>query len=142
MLALKPLPQRDVMLVSPHGGVSTADAYRWFDDDRAHDDAVTGSRLNINPILDAEGLASWESIASFATNDFEAPVFSRMPSLRDELERLRMAGVTMAAMTGSGSTLFAVADAGASITPPSGPDVARVNWTTTSVRVVPPVSVD
>ena len=41
------------------------------------------------------------------TNDFEDPVFAMLPRLRELKERLGEAGATYAAMSGSGSTLFA-----------------------------------
>ena len=41
-------------------------------------------------------------------NDFEEPVFERLPKLREYKQRLTEAGATFAAMSGSGSTIFGV----------------------------------
>lgn len=46
--------------------------------------------------------------SSGATNDFEEPVFERLPKLREYKQRIVDAGATFAAMSGSGSTIFGV----------------------------------
>ena len=43
-----------------------------------------------------------------AANDFEEPIFERLPKLREYKQRLLDAGATFAAMSGSGSTIFGV----------------------------------
>ncbi|MEO5589883.1 MAG: 4-(cytidine 5'-diphospho)-2-C-methyl-D-erythritol kinase [Gemmatimonadaceae bacterium] len=142
MLALKALPQRDVLLVSPREGVATAEAYGWLDQDRTHAESATDEDSSKTPVITLDELASWDSIASFAINDFEPPVFARVPSLSDELDRLRSAGVILARMTGSGSTLFGIAGSATSIDLVAPTGHARVTRTATAVRVVSPVRVD
>jgi 4-diphosphocytidyl-2-C-methyl-D-erythritol kinase len=41
-----------------------------------------------------------------AINDFEEPIFAKLPKLREYKERMLDAGATFAAMSGSGSTIF------------------------------------
>jgi 4-diphosphocytidyl-2-C-methyl-D-erythritol kinase len=140
MLALRPLPCHDLLLMSPEFRVSTADAYRWLDEDRAGM-ADRPDRGADSCALDALSLTAWGSIARFAQNDFEAPVSARHPALAGYLERLRKSRATFAQMTGSGSTIFGVLD-----TPPVYSRVPeehreRVTTTKTSIDVVPPVRV-
>jgi len=40
------------------------------------------------------------------TNDFEGPIFEKLPQLREYKQRMLDAGATFAAMSGSGSTIF------------------------------------
>lgn len=135
MLALPPLPLRDILLMNPGFSVSTADAFSWLDEDRV------GER-NAAPLplaIDAKALSRWESIAEFARNDFEAPVTARHPRLAGYLERLRHSRAIFAQMTGSGSTIFGVLDS-----PPNYAKVPEeyrdtVTTTKTSIDVVPPI---
>lgn len=137
MLALPPLPLRDILLMNPGFSVSTADAYRWLDDDRVNERTEAPLPLAI----DADSLSTWAAIGRFARNDFEAPVIARHPRLAGYLERLRHSRATFAQMTGSGSAIFGVLD--------SPPDYARVpeeyrdkvTTTKTSIDVVQPISV-
>ena len=146
MLSLDALPRRDLFLVSPAFSVSTADAYRWLDEDRAsRQDAheQMGEKIDTREslIFDAPDLSTWAGIAAFARNDFEMPVASRHPELREVLDWLRNSPAMFSGMTGSGSTLFGVLD--------SPPDYAglpeehrrRVTTTKTSIDVVQPVRV-
>jgi 4-diphosphocytidyl-2-C-methyl-D-erythritol kinase len=78
-------PSRWVVLVFPPFGVSTSDAFRWWDEDQGrppHADSM--------PVF----------------NDLEAPVFRRHPELFEIRGALEGAGAMAAAMTGSGSTVF------------------------------------
>ena len=137
MLECSPLPRRDILLMTPRFPVSTADAYRWLDEDRAEGrDGITVP-LSIDPL----SLTTWEAIAAFARNDFEATVMARHPMLEGYLERLRRTRASFAAMTGSGSTIFGVLDS-----PPRFamiPEEHRdtIITTKTSIDVVQPVRV-
>lgn len=150
MLSMAPLPRRDILLMSPPFGISTADAYRWLDEDRARQaesDAVMRGReaaavSTPEPcLLDAVTLSSWASIARFARNDFEAPVVARHPEMGGYLDRLQNSRAILARMSGSGSTIFGVLD--------SPPDYAKVpdehrrhvTTTRTAIDVVQPVRV-
>jgi len=77
-----------VTLIVPPFGVSTADAYRWFDADTP-----------VGPYDVSE-----------AANDLEASVASRHPEIARVVEALRRAGASHAAMSGSGSAVFGLFD--------------------------------
>ncbi len=147
MLSLPALPRHDLLLMTPPFSVSTADAYRWLDEDRARQtasnsimDYTDSAQAGPEPsLIDPGSLSSWSSILRFARNDFEAPVAARHPELAGYLARLRSSRSIFAQMTGSGSTIFGVLD--------SPPDYAKVpeehrssvTTTRTSIDVVQPL---
>jgi 4-diphosphocytidyl-2-C-methyl-D-erythritol kinase len=84
---LPDLPARDVVLVFPPFGVSTPEAFRWYDEDHPHAPA-TGA-------TPPPGF-----------NALQGPVSCRHPEIGDACRALEAAGAELAAMTGSGSTVF------------------------------------
>lgn len=153
MLAFAPLPRQEIVLLTPEFSVSTTDAYRWLDEDRARqrearammppaaatasDDALGNDSLVLDPIA----LSTWASIARFARNDFEAPVIARHPRLEGYLQWLRHSRPYLAMMTGSGSTIFGVVDSSSGFAVPSEEHHHQVTTTKTSIDVVQPVRV-
>ncbi len=101
---LPPLPPRWVALVLPSFSISTADAYRWLDEDRG------GSNLErrIDPVALRAGSRDWDALASIATNDFQPVVAARYPLIGSYTATLRHAGARIAMMSGSGSAVFGV----------------------------------
>jgi 4-diphosphocytidyl-2-C-methyl-D-erythritol kinase len=97
-----------VVLVFPPFGVSTPEAFRWWDEDH--------STLAVT--RDAAGPQDGPCGASLqaAVNDLEAPVARRHPQLLDIRRHLERAGAEAAAMTGSGSTIFGLFESKASAT--------------------------
>ena len=89
-------PSRWVVLVFPPFGVSTPEAFRWWDEDSRRLPA-SGVRLPAEPESPAAGPVF---------NDLEAPVARRHPELLEIRRALEGAGAEGAAMTGSGSTVF------------------------------------
>lgn len=89
-------PPTEVVLVQPPFGVSTPEAYRWFDEDGPRRPGRTPRRLP----------ASWPAWASGARNDLEGPVARRRPAIRRIIGRLGALGADYAAMSGSGSAVF------------------------------------
>jgi 4-diphosphocytidyl-2-C-methyl-D-erythritol kinase len=85
---LADLPPAWVTLVLPSFGVSTAEAYGWWDDWRA-----------------AAGAAASDSPGG-ARNDLQAPVAARHPAIARSVKALGGAGAFHAAMSGSGSAVF------------------------------------
>ncbi len=148
MMHFPPLPSYDILLMTPEFSVSSADAYRWLDEDRGRssEPLVPGSKmipesvpepLAVTPLM----LSGWSGVMKFARNDFEAPVIRRHPQLESYLRRLRNSRAIFAQMTGSGSTIFGVLT-----TPPNYALVpeehrARVTTSKTSIDVVQPVRV-
>ena len=92
------LPPHWVVIVTPPYGVSTAEAYAWYDEDRA-----AGHRepreLQTLPV-------PWPTRAAQMINDLEPPVVRRHPEIGALKTALREAGAVAAAMSGSGSAVF------------------------------------
>lgn len=92
------LPVHSVVIVQPPYGVSTAEAYSWYDEDRAA--GIRESReLQILPV-------PWPTRAAQMINDLEPPVVRRHPEIAGLKTALREAGAVAAAMSGSGSAVF------------------------------------
>ena len=109
---IRPLPDappRWVVLAFPPFGVSTPEAFRWWDDDQG-ELAADGPRLaaQSSPPVTPPPAAGRKQPADHLTvfNDLERPVSLRHPELLDIREHLERAGAVAAAMTGSGSTVF------------------------------------
>jgi 4-diphosphocytidyl-2-C-methyl-D-erythritol kinase len=92
------LPTHWVVIVQPPYGVSTAEAYAWYDEDRA-----AGLREPREPqILPVP----WPTRAAQMINDLEPPVVRRHPEIGALKGLLRESGAVAAAMSGSGSAVF------------------------------------
>jgi len=94
---LEDLPSYSVVLALPAFGVATADAYRWFDEDRAR--TARGRRAEA-------AIAAWPGRRLALANDLEAPVARRHPEIGVARRALESAGAAAALMTGSGSAVF------------------------------------
>ncbi|HKY21742.1 MAG TPA: 4-(cytidine 5'-diphospho)-2-C-methyl-D-erythritol kinase [Vicinamibacterales bacterium] len=90
---LEELPRLWVVLVLPPFGVATKDAYEWLDAQETRPPS-SGQILRGFPTP--------------LTNDLEAPVIERHPIINRLKTRLRAEGAVLAAMSGSGSTVFGV----------------------------------
>jgi 4-diphosphocytidyl-2-C-methyl-D-erythritol kinase len=91
-------PSRWVVLVVPPFGVSTPEAFQWWDEDQKRPLDGLGTALS-----EVEGPQA-DLLAVF--NHLEAPVSRRHPELVQIRRALEGAGAEAAAMTGSGSTVF------------------------------------
>ena len=136
MLDCGPLPQRDILLMTPEFSVATADAYRWVDEDRGDRRA-----LPLPHAIERAALSSWENIQGFARNDFETAVVARHPRLEGYLEALRHSRATFAQMSGSGSTIFGVLETPARFALIPEEHRSHVTTTKTSIDVVQPLRV-
>lgn len=76
-----------VVLVIPRFGVSTKEAFGWFDEAVAADPRVRRPSHEL-------------------VNDLEAPVIARYPEIARIISALRGAGASQASMSGSGSAVF------------------------------------
>jgi len=92
------MPPHFVAILRPPFGVSTAEAYGWYDEDRA-----AGLReqheLQLMPV-------PWPSRAAQMVNDLEPPVVRRHPEISTLKAQLKEHGAVAAAMSGSGSAVF------------------------------------
>jgi 4-diphosphocytidyl-2-C-methyl-D-erythritol kinase len=98
LFPLADAPPAWVVLARPDFGVSTPDAYRWFDErvrvagaDRRS--SRSGSRQRIGPYWDGG-------------NDLQPAVEERHPAIARLVSALRRRGASWAAMSGSGSAVF------------------------------------
>ena len=82
--------RRWVVLVVPPFGVSTKEAYRWFDE-------AGGARGTRRARTDRG-----------RSNDLQGPVVSRHPEIGELVHQLRRSGANHAAMSGSGSAVFGI----------------------------------
>ena len=97
---LADLPRHWIVLLVPGFGVSSADAYRWYDDER---EAVGGRDRGASR---STCPGPWPSRAAQMINDLEAPIARHHPEIDQMRAALRRSGALAAAMTGSGSTVF------------------------------------
>ena len=131
MLALPPLPSRELLLVVPPFGVNTAAAFGWVAAGRQ------GQMISAPAPLEGGDLANWDRIAPLAANDFEAVVVAHHPAIGSCLGALRAAGATIARLSGSGSTVFGVFDGDVPTTLPGLPEGTRLIPTRVVPRVAP-----
>src|SRR3954465_4431401 len=92
------LPPHWVVLRPPGVGVSTVEAYAWYDDDRTAG-LKEARELQILPV-------PWPTRAAQMINDLEPPVVRRHPEITALKVSLREGGAVAAAMSGSGSAVF------------------------------------
>lgn len=91
-------PAEWVTLVIPSFGVSTKEAYAWFDEDAPANPAPRVATRVADP---RAPLVLPETV-----NDLQAPVVRHHPELQRIIARLVRAGASHAAMSGSGSAIF------------------------------------
>jgi 4-diphosphocytidyl-2-C-methyl-D-erythritol kinase len=94
------LPRYWVVLAIPPFGIATPDAYRWYDDARERGTAPS-------PVRSGERTVRLLPNVPFV-NDLEGPVAARHPDIAELKQRLDDRGALLAAMSGSGSTVFGV----------------------------------
>jgi 4-diphosphocytidyl-2-C-methyl-D-erythritol kinase len=96
---LADLPRHWIVLLIPGFGVSSAEAYGWYDAER---DLARGSSAREPQHVPGP----WPSRAAQMINDLEAPIARHHPEIDQMKAALRRAGALAAAMSGSGSTVF------------------------------------
>ncbi len=128
---LSDLPALDVVLVVPPFGVSTAEAYRWFDEAEATGggrDTTTGRSPGRIP-------GDWPPSACDVVNDLEPPVIQRHPVIGEMIAALAASGADAVAMSGSGSSVFGLfstrARAGRAVS-----EAGRRGWRTVLTRTL------
>jgi 4-diphosphocytidyl-2-C-methyl-D-erythritol kinase len=93
------LPRHWIVLLVPGFGVSTGDAYRWYDDEREPGRAPAMREPQYVP-------GPWPSRAAQMINDLEVAIARHHPEIDQMKAALRRAGALAAAMSGSGSAVF------------------------------------
>ncbi|MCC7123211.1 MAG: 4-(cytidine 5'-diphospho)-2-C-methyl-D-erythritol kinase [Acidobacteria bacterium] len=122
---LADLPRVSVTVIRPDIGVSTPDAYRWYDEQARHD---TRTAVRFAP-------AGWPAWASGLRNDLEPPVVQRHPVIGQIRGALVRAGAVTAAMSGSGSAVFGLFEDAAAARAAAAP-FRRPGWTALVTRTL------
>lgn len=104
LLALPPLPAREILLTLPPFGVETKAAFGWYAESQA------GAALRAPAPLTLDDLDRWERVVPLAVNELEDVVVARHADIGRCVEAIRGAGAKIARMSGSGSTAFGVFD--------------------------------
>jgi len=123
------LPGHWVVIVQPAFGVSTAEAYGWYDEDRASG-LKEPRELQVLPV-------PWPSRAAQMVNDLEPPVVRRHPEITEMKSALKEGGAVASSMSGSGSAvfgLFRTRGAAARMLGPLAKGGARTHLTRTLTR--------
>jgi 4-diphosphocytidyl-2-C-methyl-D-erythritol kinase len=94
---LADLPRHWIVLLIPGFGVSTSEAYGWYDAEREMSRAPREPQHVPGP---------WPSRAAQMINDLEAPIAAHHPEIDQMKAALKRAGALAAAMSGSGSAVF------------------------------------
>jgi 4-diphosphocytidyl-2-C-methyl-D-erythritol kinase len=116
-----------VVIIKPSFGVPTADAYRWLDDDRAREVAISETAL---PSLDV----GWPTGPIALANDLQAPVARRHPKILEMIDACMREGAVAAAMTGSGSAVFGLFLM--AIAPKAARKIRRPGWLVIATRTL------
>jgi 4-diphosphocytidyl-2-C-methyl-D-erythritol kinase len=104
---LDDLPRFWVVLIVPPFGIATTDAYEWLDDMRRLSGA-SPLAPDSTPLEAGYLDTTWLGRIVPLVNDLERPVAERHPVVGKLKERLMKMGAAMAALSGSGSTVFGV----------------------------------
>lgn len=91
-----------VLLAVPPMGISTAEAYRMVDAAQAQETRRGAV------VLDSDAFNSWGGIGRLGGNDFENPIFTKHPEIRELFERVAGTRPLLARLSGSGSAIIAI----------------------------------
>jgi 4-diphosphocytidyl-2-C-methyl-D-erythritol kinase len=123
---LADLPRTPVVIVRPQFGVSTVEAYEWYDHEPRR--AVREPTRKVLP----DGWPEW---ASSLRNDLEPVVTRHHPTIARIKHALLDAGAVVSAMSGSGSAVFGLFDR-PDAARRTAADIARPGWEVTCTRTV------
>jgi 4-diphosphocytidyl-2-C-methyl-D-erythritol kinase len=124
---LPDLPRVHVVLIRPGFGVSTVEAYGWYDEELSHH----GRR-------EPPGRprpAGWPAWAASLRNDLERPVLRHHPTIGRVRQLLMDAGAVTALMSGSGSAVFGLFER-ADAARRTARDLRRPGWTVVATRTL------
>jgi 4-diphosphocytidyl-2-C-methyl-D-erythritol kinase len=96
---LADLPRHWIVLLVPGFGVSSGDAYRWYDEERESGHGHGAREPQYVP-------GPWPSRAAQMINDLEVAIARHHPEIEQMKAALRRAGALAAVMSGSGSAVF------------------------------------
>lgn len=122
---LADMPPVHVVILRPGFGVSSADAYGWFDEERRR--AKEPAARLMPP--------GWPAWSATLRNDLEVPVVGHHPAIGRIRQSLLDAGATFAAMSGSGSAVFGLFER-ADAARRTANDLARPGWLSLHTRTL------
>lgn len=120
------MPRTYVVVVRPQFGVSTAEAYGWFDTEPRRTSRETHRR----PLPE-----QWPDWAVNLRNDLEPPVNRHHPTVGRIKQALLAAGAAFAAMSGSGSAVFGLFERPEAARRTAA-DLTRPGWSVVSTRTL------
>jgi 4-diphosphocytidyl-2-C-methyl-D-erythritol kinase len=104
------LPKLDLLLCFPGYAVPTAWAYNEVDRLRTGRQGLTRSTISPKILRASLRRKELDRVAAQLSNSFEPAVFRRFPALRRAKELLVRHGALVAALSGSGSTVYGLVD--------------------------------
>ena len=119
------LPRSAVVIVRPRFGVSTVEAYGWFDSEPQAPVRASSRRPALR--------SGWPAWATNLRNDLEAPVTAHHPTIGRIKQALIDAGAVFSAMSGSGSAVFGLFDR-TEAAARTARDLARPGWQVVATR--------
>jgi len=123
---LADMPPVHVVILRPGFGVSTADAYTWFDEE---------SRRSAKEPAPRALPPGWPAWSARLRNDLEMPVVRHHPAIGRIRQSLLDAGAAFAAMSGSGSAVFGLFERGDAARRTAN-DLARPGWLSLHTRTL------
>lgn len=123
---LTDMPPVHVVILRPGFGVSTADAYGWFDEE---------TRRALKEPAPRPLPPGWPPWAATLRNDLEIPVVRHHPAIGRICQSLLDAGATFAAMSGSGSAVFGLFERSDAARRTAN-DLARPGWLSLHTRTL------
>ena len=123
---LTDLPKVYVVVIRPGFGVSTVEAYRWYDEEPKRARREVPGRPQP---------AGWPAWAVSLRNDLEGPVLQHHPTIGRIRQDLLDAGAVMASMSGSGSAVFGLFER-AEAARRTARDLSRPGWTVLATRTL------
>jgi 4-diphosphocytidyl-2-C-methyl-D-erythritol kinase len=116
-----------LLLIKPAVEISTAEAYRWFDDDAARAEAGAAGAVRSVDL-------GWVTGPISLSNSLQAPVARRHPAIAKAVDALVEAGARGAMMSGSGSSVYGVF--AASAVGRAAARLARPDWQVIPTRTL------
>jgi 4-diphosphocytidyl-2-C-methyl-D-erythritol kinase len=123
---LADMPPVHVVILRPGFGVSTADAYAWFDEEMRR--VVKDPPPRAIP-------PGWPAWSASLRNDLEVPVVRHHPAIGRIRQSLLDAGAAFAAMSGSGSAVFGLFERSDAARRTAN-DLARPGWLSLHTRTL------
>ena len=101
---LDPIKKFSVVLAKPDGGISTAWAYKTYDENPAE------KHIPNDKIIEHFQRGEYDAAFKYFSNALEKVAAKKIPAIADLKRKMLAAGAKAVSMSGSGSTIFALTD--------------------------------